>query len=163
MSVQASIQMNLTVKETLTVGVDASSNPIITHNAFNVAVSPLNSGTTPAATKVSADNQALTAGAYTLDLTACALAGGTTQSLTGLKICAYMFRAPSTNTGVITITKGASTGHTIGTNWKETLYPGQSVLKYLSTTAPETIDATHKFLDVTGTLAETFDYEILAG
>ncbi len=148
--------------ETLDTGVDAATNPNIIHSAFNFSHT-VNATTTITGTKVSADNQALTAGAYTLDLTACAKSGGSTQSLTGLKIRGYMFRAPSTNTVVITITKGASSGHTIGTNWKETLLPGQQVVKWLDSTAFESIDGTHKTLDVTGTGSETFDYLIIAG
>lgn len=161
MSIRATIVGQITCLETLTTGVDAASSPTITHSAFNFSHS-VEATTTITGTKISADTQALTAGAYTLDLTACALTGGTTQTLTGLKIRGYMFRAPTTNTGLITITEGASNGYTIGTNWKETLAPGQRVVKWLDDEAPA-IGASDKTLDVTGTGTETFDYLIIVG
>ncbi len=163
MSIRATIVGQITCQETLDTGVDASTTPTIAHNAFNFSHT-VNATTTITGTKISADNQALTAGAYTLDLTACAKSGGTTQTLTGLKMRAYLFRAPLTNTGVIVITKGASNGLTVGGTalWKEALQPGDKVVKWLDD-GGETIDGTHKTLDVTGTGAETFDYEIIVG
>lgn len=151
----------MTMTETLTSSVTGVSQPRVVHDAFNQSVT-LNSTTTPDAEYVSSGTQALTAGAYTLDLTALPGVGGGTQTFTGKKLRAYLFGNVSTNSGTFTFTVGGSNPHTIGTNWKETLLPGQYVLKYMYT-AGETIDATHKNLAVTGTGTESFVFQLVAG
>lgn len=161
MSVSGSLDLSLNITETLSTQVAGISQPRMTHDNFGKSVT-LNSASTPAAAYVASGTQALTAGSYTLDLTSLPATGGGTQSFSTKKLCGYLFDNPSTNSGTFTITKGASNGHTIGTNWKETIAPGQAVLKYMYT-GGETIDATHKTLDVTGTGTESFNFRLVAG
>ena len=161
MSVSGSLDLSLTLVETLTTNVAGSSQPRLTHDNFGKSVT-LNSASTPAAAYVASGTQALTAGAYTIDLTSLPATGGGTQSFSTKKLRGYLLDNPSTNSGTFTFTIGASNGHTIGTNWKETLLPGQAVLKYMYT-GGETIDATHKTLDVTGSGTESFNFRLVAG
>lgn len=160
MSIRATVVGQINVTETLTAGIDGVSDPTIVYNAFNFSHT-VNASTTITGTKVGADTSALSGGAATIDLTAVPSAGGNV-SFSGLKLRGYLFKTPTTNSGTVTITKGASNGYTIGTNWKETLAPGQEVVKWMDDEA-ETCDGTHKTLDLTGTGTDAFSYEVIAG
>lgn len=162
MTVSASYQSNLTVKETLATGVDGIANPVVTHSQFNTNVSPMNAASTIAASKVASDTAALTAGAATIDLTSLPQAGGGTQSFTGLKVKAIKLICPEANANAITFVIGASNGYHFGATFKYILEPGQEIT-VLCRNAAVAVSGSVKNIDVTGTAAQSYSYIILAG
>ncbi len=137
----------------------------LTFNPQNESPTPLNAGTSPAATKDCAFTQALSSGTYTIDLTA--LPGHSADEVItfdGLKGQYLKMTNPSTNANKITFTQGASTAFRLdgATSWTVTLAPGQSVLFNLAN-ATETISSSHKNIDVTGTLVQSFKFQMVAG
>ena len=83
------------------------------HSMTETTSFTLDSGSTPPITQVWSDEFTLSAGAATLDLTALARDAQANLDLTGLKIQAYFFATPSTNTDTVTIVDGATNGYNI--------------------------------------------------
>lgn len=160
MSVNVNYTSNLTVRETLETNVPAASDAQVVHSGYDTTA-PLNATSTPTATKHAAFSKALSAGAATIDLTALTGTGGVTVDGTALKVVAAKFKNPSANN--IQICFGASNAYLFGTNaaWKHTLCPGDEIL--LKFHNNPLIDATHKNIDLAGTLVQTLDCEIVLG
>ncbi len=98
-------------------------------------------------------------GTATIDLTACGEGGDV--NLTGKRITRLVLTAAADNGAVITVAEGASNGYDIGNNFTITLLAGQSIT-IEGTAASDTVDATHKILDVTGTGADDVSVTIEA-
>lgn len=165
MSVRAAIGLELTVRETIAVdaaGYANASQSTVTFNGGNEEEA-LSSSTTPAVTAHAVGQQALTAGAATIDLTALTGLNGVAVSLSGLKPRAILLENPADNANPITIAKGAANGYTgFGASYSETLQPGQKVLKRLGA-AGTAVSGTVKTLDISGTGAQALKYQIVAG
>lgn len=110
--------------------------------------------------------QALTAGAATIDLTSLTHEqGGLTETVdgTGLKLQFLRLCAPSGNDAAITITPGASNGYDFsGSSASITLESGQCVTLELAESAPD-IDSSNKTLDLAGTGTDSLEVSILMG
>lgn len=159
MSLSASYDFGLSVRETPTVGVDAVSNPIVTYSF--AAADRLNATSTPVATKQYADTVALTAGAATIDLTAMTGFGGAAITFSGLKVQLFKFRNNGAN--AMTIGEGASNGYEmLGNAWSIVVPPGGIVMLYMPESAPD-VGGSAKTIDVAGTLVQEFDVHIVAG
>lgn len=162
MSVNVTIGMQLTVKETLTVDVPAATAPTITHNGFDEAIT-LNSGTTPPATLVAALVMTLISGAKTLDLTNLLGTNGGTVSGNGLQVRAIKIQAPSGNANNIVVVPGASNGlNLFGASSSLTMYPGSSMEMQFATSGP-VIGSGAKTLDFSGTGAQTLNIIVVFG
>lgn len=164
MAVSVEYTANVTVRETLATNVPAAATngAIVTHSGFNKTAT-FTASTTPAATKHAAFQQALSTGAATIDLTALVGTNGAAVDGSTLKVVAYKFANPSTNTNAITVTFGASNGYLLGgTAWKHILSPGDEIQGYKHGTAP-TIDATHKNIDLAGTASQALNVELVMG
>lgn len=124
----------------------------------------LDSSTTPDAAYAFAGHLAMTGSAVTIDLLDAQVdTEGNTITTSAQKLRAVKFRNPSTNTGNITITAGASNGNLfLGTGGSIILTPGSHMLLYLENDGV-TIDATHCNIDATGTNAEYLDYIFIYG
>lgn len=124
----------------------------------------IDSGSTPDGAYAFAGHLAMTGSAVTIDLLDAQVdTEGTTITMSAQKVRALKFKNPSTNTGSITITGGASNGYLFaGTAGSVILTPGSSVLFYLENDGV-TIDATHCNIDATGTNLEYLDYLVICG
>ena len=111
MSVRLTYGSGVTVEETLETGVPAQSGgSAIKHNGYNTD-HVLNASSTPPATKSVAIEQALTAGAATVDLVALTGTNGATVNGTGLRVQCLKFRNKSTNGAVMSIAEGSVNGY----------------------------------------------------
>lgn len=158
MSIAATIADNVSVAETLEAGVDFGSDKAISH-VLNMSHT-LNSGTTPAGTHVAAFQQALTAGAATIDLTALPGAGGSTFSATGKRLRYIKVRNPSANANPISIEEGASNGYALGATIS--LAPGQWAAIWLDGDA-DAVGGSDKTLDLAGTGSQALDVFLIFG
>lgn len=163
MSVRATVVQQLTVQETLSTGVPASSNPVITHSGFN-KTKQLNATSTPPATKVVSISGSLTAGAATLDLTNLTGTNGATVTFAGLRVQAMYFENLSSS-NTMTIQGGANPyevfGHASG---YVTLGPGASILIYTADYAPaDVVNSTTDEIALSGTGTDSYYCELLAG
>lgn len=162
MSVTASIQLALSVLESLSVGVpDVSSGASpIRHDQFNVGPKTLNASTTPPAQQVA--SLQLT-GTQTIDLTALAGTNGATVNGTGQKVQAVLITNKSSNTGSMTVAPGGANGYQLlGAN-AVTLPLGGTICLDAGGNTPA-IDATHKTLTFTpNNAADVYNVIILLG
>ena len=159
MSVSLTYISNLTAAETLTTGVPAASatKAVVTHDAWNTTATTVTlAAETPAiaTTKIAAFEQALAAGAATIDLEALSGTNGATVVGTGLRIQAMKVRGKSTNDDPVSITIGAANGYDgFGAAFKVTLEPGAEMM-ILAKDAGADISATNSDLDCAGTGVE---------
>lgn len=167
MSVTVTWANEVTVKETLSTGVTGASNPIINHNAFNAPksgeseISTLTASTTPAAAKVAEGNLALTAGAYTIDLTNLTGTNGASVTFNGLTVRNILIR--NKGAASMTFAKGASNGYPgFGSSFSVTIPPG-GVMSIYNHTLSSAVGGSAKTIDVTGTGTQTFDIIVTAG
>jgi hypothetical protein len=162
MSINATLQLALSVLESLTVGVpDVSSGASpIRHDQFNVGPKTLNASTTPPAAQVS--SQQLT-GTQTIDLTALPGAGGAVINGTGQKVQAVLITCLSANAGAMTVAPGASNGYQLlGAN-AITIPLGGTIALDAAGNTPA-IDATHKTLTCTpANPADKFNVIVVLG
>ena len=164
MSVALTYTANLTAVETLEANVPAASTTKrrVTHDQFNTT-SELSAATTPPVTKVAAFQQALTAGAATVDLTSLTGTNGASVDGTGLRVQAMKLRNPSTNANAITVVEGASNGYDgFGSTFDVTLEPGAEMV-ILTKDGGADISGTNKTLDLSGTASQALDMEIVLG
>ncbi len=154
----------LTVTETLSTNVPAASAPDIIHSAFNIARTNQTSSSTPPVTKIAAFEQALAAGAATIDLTSLTGTNGAAVTGEGLRV-QYMLLVPkSTNTGVITISKGAANGYDgFGADFSIELPAGAGGALLINDDNGSDIAAGNKTLDLAGTLVESLQVVIVMG
>jgi len=135
----------------------------VTQAGFNTAQRTLKSDSSPPVTCGGLFQQALTAGAATIDLTA--LDGLNDKAVigTGLRVQLLRLKAPSSNANPITVSKGLSNGYDgLGSAFSVTLQPGAEVT-ILTNDAGSDIGAGNKTLDLTGTGAQVLDVEIIMG
>lgn len=164
MAVSLTYKSEVTAQETISTmaGAAADSNRMVTHNGYD-QVKYLNASSTPPVTDVASGEQAMTAGAATLNLAAIAGGYGTTKNFTGLKVQTAKFRNKSTNAAVITISEGASNGYALlGASWLIRLLPGQEITLYGNDATPD-VAAADRTIDIAGTGTEILEYHITAG
>lgn len=161
------LQAFMTVVETgvLAAGFPASQTRNITHSEFNQSQS-LGASSTPAVTKIAFFDQALTAGAATIDLTALAHNAGVVDG-SGLKVQGMLFVNPAGNSAV-TITDGASNGYNLfgDASGQVTVPAHATVDSFLLFFFPEglqDIGGSDKTIDLAGTGTETFQIGLLLG
>ena len=162
MSVSVNYVSSITVTETLTDQYLSSSDSTLTFNGLNTDTT-LTSITSVPVTMHASGRKTMSAGAGTIDLRALPSTNAVSIDGNGLKVQAFKFRNLSTNANNITITAGASNGYLIlGTAGSIILYPGCEVQCYLKDQAAD-IDATHKTIDIAGTVSQILEYEIVMG
>ena len=163
MAVTFQYDSGVTVEETLASSVPAqSSGSKIIHNGYNTSA-VLNASSTPPATKAVAIEQALTAGAATVDLTSLTGTNGASVDGTGLKVQCIKLRNKATNSNPMTIVKGAATGYDgFGAAFSVTLAVGAEVTVYANDNGSD-ISGTNKHLDLSGTLVEVAELVIVMG
>lgn len=151
--------------ETIDDGSLSNSGNAVVHSAFNKSAT-LNSGSTPPATVVVAFNQALTGGAATIDLTALTGLNGATISAAGLKLQAIQAKATAGNSGVITLTAGASNGYKLASvsAWKIGLSPGGCMTWVNGAdTGDDVANGSTDEIDLAGTGTDSVDLELIFG
>lgn len=157
MSVDATYNFLLTPQETLT-GADGATAPTIYFDAFNVS-GRLNADSTPPATKVICKTIALTAGAYTLDLTTETGTNGAAIAGTGLRV--QMIRVRNNGANAMTFSEGASNGLALACG--TFIVPAGGIVQmYLNDAAPD-IAAGDRAIDVAGTTTQEFELTIILG
>lgn len=168
MSVSLTYISNLTAAETLETNMPAASatKAVVTHDQWNTtATTATLAAETPAiaTTKVAAFDQALTAGAATIDLEAMTGSNGATVVGTGLRIQAMKVRGASGNSDPVSIAIGAANGYDgFGAGFKVTLEPGAEMM-ILAKDAGANISASNSDLDLAGTGTEEMEVEIILG
>jgi 2-succinyl-5-enolpyruvyl-6-hydroxy-3-cyclohexene-1-carboxylate synthase len=166
MSVNVTYRSDLTVAEVLETGVSGvatAAKKTVTHDKYNTGPTTLSAATTPAASKVAEFEAALTAGAASIDLSALVGTNGATVVGTGLKVQAFKFRAKSTNTGPITIAKGASDGYgLLGAAFSVALAPGAEMQSLTAGGSPA-VGSSAKTLDLSGTGTDVLEVAIILG
>src|SRR5882724_4879304 len=152
----------LSVQETIT-GADANDQTV-TFSSINEVGVIYNAGTAVPVSKQSTFAQALTAGTATVNLAALpGLTADETVVGTGLRIQLMKISAPAANANPITISKGASNGHTgLGSSWSRTLKPGQTDLYQLNS-GGTVIASGDRTFDLTGTGSQTLNFSIVLG
>ncbi|MFA5706699.1 MAG: hypothetical protein WDA41_10130, partial [Candidatus Neomarinimicrobiota bacterium] len=101
-------------------------------------------------TYVQAFNETLVSGAATIDLTACG--ANDDEDLTGLKLTKMIVTADEDNVGEVTLAEGAINGYAPSDGFSVAVAPGDTAT--LTFSAAETVDATHKTLDIAGAGSE---------
>ena len=165
MSVKLSYTTNLTATELLESNVPAVStnaNKEVKHTGFNKAVT-LDGVSTPPATKVAAFEQALVAGAATIDLTALTGTNGVSVDGTGLKVQAIKLVNKDTNSAAMTLSIGAANGYDgWGANFEVEVAPGAEVVLFANDAGSD-IGAANKTLDIAGSGTETAQIIVILG
>lgn len=116
MAATATLNFGFSVVETLeSLGDLVSGNASGTHAVTEDTSHTLDSGSTPAITQVWSDSFTLSSGTATIDLTALSRTAQSDLNLStgSLKIQAFILAVPSTNTGSVTITDGATNGYNL--------------------------------------------------
>ncbi len=159
MGVQLTYRSAADILETFDTGTSGAGK---TDAPFNTSA-VLNSSSTPAVTEGGFCTQALTAGAATIDLTSVSTSRGRSMTFSGLKIRSIRLVNPSTNTGSITIAKGASNGYTgFGSSFSVTLKPGQEWSFYDGANGVA-VSGSVKTLDLSGTGTESLKFTVSGG
>lgn len=162
MTVAVTYASTVTVVETLGDTYLGSGAKSVTHNGLNSAET-LNAGSTVPATKVASFEKAMSGGAGTIDFRALIGTNAGAVDGNGLKIQLIKLRNKSTNANAITIVPGASNGlNLFGAAFSVTLSPGQEITAYLKDQGTD-IDATHKTIDISGTLAQVLEVIVVMG
>lgn len=167
-TVTVTLDAGLTAKETL----DSSSSPASgaggnarTFNQYNLSGVGLSGSTTPKVDAPPVDlSHTLSGASGTLDLTAIPLARdvGQNTDLTGKKLVALLIKAPTGNTGPITIADGATNGYLLfgDASGQVTLKPGEMIIKAYqlsSTQAHAAVGASAKTIDISGTSGDKIE------
>lgn len=157
MAVTCDYAFKLTGTETLT-NVDGVTTATLVHDAFNETGS-LSASTTPAVTMVYDELVALTAGAYTIDLTSLTGSNGAVQDGTGLRV--QMIRVKNLGANAMTFSEGASNGIALACG--TFVVPASGITQmYLADASPD-IAAGDRTIDVAGTGTQTFEISIYLG
>lgn len=163
MSINATVNCGMGGTRTLATGVDNFSAPAIRFAVGGTRA--FTAGSTPDGEEMVCPEIALTAGAYTIDLTALPDVNGATTTLTGKKVRALFFE----NLGAanMTFAKGASNGlDCLSGSWSMVLLPGERRcidLGGVSTGSIADISGSNKTIDVTGTGTQEFDFGVIVG
>lgn len=134
----------------------------LTHTAFNQSLA-LPTSTIPV-TKAYVTSKAMSGGAATIDLTSLTDISQSAADLTGLKVQALLCYNPASN-AAITITEGASSGHSISassSSWKVTIPPGGWFLFY-GADGGQDVGASDKTWDISGTTTQALSIALIAG
>lgn len=162
MSLTATVTGKITVNEDLATNAGLLTDKTVT-SQINVQ-STINGTSNPAGTVHAAFQQALTAGAATIDLTNLSGVNGKATDGTGLRVQAAIFRNPAANANPITISKGAANAYDgFGVNFSITLAPGASVGPIVTADAGSDIGPAKKNLDLAGTGAQALDVIFVLG
>lgn len=160
MAVQATVTLGVSVRETLEVGVDGANAPVVRHDQFPSNIT-LNGSSAAPVTKPVVDNLALSAGAYTIDLTSMTGTNGAAVNGTGLKVQAIHIR--NNGAAAMTITPGSSNPYNLlGSSFSVVLAPGQEFAFYGNEAAPD-ISGSAKEIDIAGTGTDDFDLSLVMG
>lgn len=164
MATTASIQCGISGTRTISSGVDNATSPNVRLAVGEIT--SLTSTTTPDCENIVCPLLTLTAGAYTIDLTALPDINGATTTLTGKKVRALFFHNLSSSNNM-TFAKGASNGlDSLSGSWSMVLLPGEKRcidLSDVSTGSIADISASIKTIDVSGTGTDTFDFGVVVG
>lgn len=155
--------MQATITETLPNNIDSAPDATrkVVHSAFNEG-STLTATTTPPVSRTANFVKALTAGAATIDLTAVSGTNGVTVDLSTTKVQVVRIKNLGANT--LTVKAGASNGHTgIFTATNGTVIQPGGIAMIYSNNQGDTVDATHKTWDLTGTGTQTAEWTIVTG
>lgn len=163
MGIQVSYVSRVSVIQTLTGDYVNPDDATVTTDQLSESAT-YTAGTDVPVTKHAAFQQALTAGAATIDLTALpGLTGDETVDGTGLKVQVAKFRNLSTNANDITVTEGASNGYELlGSAFTFILKPGQSLTLFLDDAAPD-IASGARTIDVSGTGTQELECHFVMG
>lgn len=164
MSVSAVLQALLKVTESVTQSGTLSNSREDLHTLD--AGDTINANSTVPATKVASYNdQALTAGALSIDLTSLTDPYGNSVDMSGLKVQRFFFQWDEDNTDTCTIVDGASNGYNLfgDASGQVTLNPGDSVL-LIMTDQHADVAAGAKTIDISSSDTDgVFDCIIVAG
>lgn len=151
-----------TIFDMLDRNVDSLHGPgagtVFDHSGFDIAPNDLTFSSVPAVTTGAAFTLMLTAGAATIDLTALPALNGVAENATGKKI--QLLRIKNLGVNPMTFAQGASNGYVLGSTIL--IQPGGVYMQFANGGLP-TIDATHKTIDVAGTLVESAQITIALG
>lgn len=163
MSVEHSYVSQVTIGLTLEGEFVDPSDDTVTLSGMNTSVT-LGAGTTPAVTKGTAFQQALSGGAATIDLTALpGLTGEETIDGTGLKIQTLKLANPSDNNGTITVVQGASNAYQLGgANFTIPIPVGGEVTLYFPEGNPDVASGA-KEIDLSGTGTDPLNVSVTLG
>lgn len=160
MSTVASLTMSVIAHETINAGSTATINPVAVHR---IEGSPYTFSATSTINSTESWSSTITlvAGAATVDLTALTRTALATVNLTGLRIRAMHIKALATNTAVVTIQPGATTGYAaMGLGLQ--LKPGGDAIIHDPTS--DAVSALLKNIDLASThLTASVNFVILAG
>lgn len=162
MSVKATVQLALTVLETLTTGVADVASPTVRHDQFNIGPKSLSASSTPPASQVSSSTQT---GTQTLDCTNLPGVNGAVVNGNALKVQAVLISVPATASGPLSVAQGAANPLDLtGAGATAITIPaGGAYLKYYGGNGP-TIGGTAKnvlFTPHSG--GDTYNVQILMG
>lgn len=139
----------------------SAAGATLSHDQLNLDVSLPLSGVPM--TDVVVVKVTLSGGAATLNLTSLTGTLGEAVSLSGKKVQAVIFKPASSNANIITVTEGASNGHSLmGSAWKIGLKSGQQFLWY-GAEASDDVGASDLAWDFSGTGSQIMYAIILAG
>lgn len=148
----------------LDTGLDMTDNPTVVDQMSDDSVN-LTPSTTPPASVVWSDSRTLAGASESLDLRALDRGDLADVDLNGKKVQALKIKAAAANNAAGLLFKtGASNGYNIlgHADGEVTLLPGSMVLLYVPDKLAD-VDATHKIIDVSGTAADQYDIQIVAG
>ena len=170
---RATYVSQVTAIETLDIGVAAVSDPDAVHDGFNQNITGLSATSTPPVSEPVYFTAALTAGAYTIDLTALTGADGTIDG-TGKKVQMLLLQNPSGN-GLMTFKFGAANPYLLcadaawripvcpGTGTGDTEKFGEVKMFFPNDSTNPDISGTAKTIDVIGTGTQSFRCGIWLG
>ena len=143
--------------------IGAANNSVV-HSGFSIA-GTLNAGSTVPATTVVAFEQALTAGAAEIDLTALPGTNGAVVDLTGLKVQLFQIRGKTGNANPITIqpdTGGTDDYELMGASFLAIVQADQQLMFSGNDSTPD-VGPTDKIFSLAGTGAQSVEVVIVAG
>ena len=152
----------VTVKQTLDTGISSSAGDrTLIHDNINTSA-VLNASSTIPVTKMIWVNQALTAGAKTLDLTSLTGTNGASVDFTGLKVQVAKLKNPTGN-AAMTIKFGAANPYNLlGASWTLIILAGQEITVYGNDATPDVAGGA-KDIDIAGTGSEIIEIQLVAG
>lgn len=161
MSVRATYNLRLDVTETIETGVDGASNPVVQHDALNVA-DTLSATSTVPATDHSQKLFNLSGGAKTIDLTAFLGTYNRTIDGTGKKLRIVRFQNNSA-ASAMTIGKGAANGYDLWGGAAALTVPAGCAVEMIFQDKLPAIDASHKTIDISGAGTDQFALSLVIG
>jgi len=163
MTVSVNYKSEVTTTEDITTNTPAvtAAKDSIIHDAFNTAETIDASSTVPATNAIFIE-QALTAGAVTVDLTSLTGVNNLVTDGTGLKVQVFKIKNKAGNASM-NFSVGASNGYDLaGAGFDVTLLAGQEFTFFGNDAAPDIATADAE-IDVTGTGTEIFELSIVMG